>query len=214
MTLVGELSFPDADEFRVGRGQHRIHTMRVPVDGGFAELPVAAMARLDVTVGPTITLPEHALSIPFGSLIQTLLNDVLLARLPGAPANLTELVTSLIDCEAVAREAAPEDATIESIVNTVCRLGTAVLGGALEAEILGLFDYDTLYLQGTAELHDTDGDYDRETIANGMSTARWVDSASMDMSEGLMFPGTMTGLLLDDTTGRRHIVREQMMSLR
>lgn len=206
MTLVGELSFSEPDEFGVTTGRHSVRRIKFPLDGAFVERNVRADANVQVTVGPTITLAEHELNIAFGTLAEMLLNNVLLPRLPGAPGNTREFVEGLLDCSAIA--ASVGSGVMEDLVESVCDVAVVAVADEMESYVTGLFEYDVLHLQGTADLRDNDRDYDSDTIVNGQSRARWTgESGEMN------FMGTMTGTRLGDSTGRRHPVRERMREL-
>lgn len=208
MTLAGELEFPEPNEFGEGMGTHSLRSMRVPVDGMIVERNISATTEVQIQVASTITLPEHSLDVSFGQLVEIILNDVLLPRLPGSPDNLGDLVSGLLDCRAIADSLAGDSSTTASVVNSVCELGSTFIGAYLEDQITSLWSFETLNLQGTADLEDTDGDYDRDVIRNGMSTARWTGD-----SGELVFNGDMNGTRLDDRP-RAHPIRDRMTELR
>lgn len=207
LTLRGQLSFTNPDEFGAAMGNHRIYSVAFPLDGTIAERRVAATAPVNVTVGPMITMDEHALGLVFGQVLEMIINDVLLPRLPGSPTSLVELTRGLLDCEAIARSLVGTGSTWTDVADGVCEVGLTLLGGYLEAQLLALGEYDTLHLSGTAQLQDLDRDYDRETINGGMAHARWTGADGE-----IVFDGTFTGLREDDTRGQRHPVRERMMT--
>jgi len=209
LTLDGDLTFDEPDEFGESLGNHRVSRMSFPLDGATVDRPVSAMADVNVTVGPTITLDEHALSIEFGRLIEMILNDVLLPRLPGSPANIHDWLTSLLDCDGISMSLAGDSSTAADVADAVCDVGLIVLSGYLDDLVTNMWEYDTLHLAGTADLTDSDQDYDRDVLENGEATARWTGD-----SGELMFPGVLDGLRPDDETGRRHRVRERMHDLR
>ncbi len=210
LTLDGELTFGEGTEFGTYDGTHLVTGIRFPlIDGGEANRSVRALANLTVEVGPTITMHEHTLALPFGRVVEMVLNEVLLPSLPGSPTSTHEFLTQLIDCSEIAMELAGEDPTIESIANGVCDVGLTILGGVIENYITEMWEYDSLTLSGTADLVDTDGDYDRDHLEDGEADALWSGD-----SGDLVFMGTLAGERLDDEGGREHPVRERLTGLR
>ena len=209
LTLDGQLTFEEPDEFGASLGQHRVTRIYFPLDGGIAERPVSAVAEnVGVTVGPTITVAEHQLAIAFGQVIEMILHDVLLPRLPGSPATTHEWLEGLLDCDSIATSIAGETGTVRDATNAVCDVGLALLGGLIEGYLTELWQYDVLHLSGTANLIDSDMDYDRDVLEEGMAQARWVGD-----SGELSFSGVFEGSKMDDVTGRTHRVRERMRDL-
>ncbi len=209
LTFDGEITFDEPDEFGGSLGTHRVTRMSFPLDDGIAERPISALAEdVGVTVGPTIEMSEHELAIAFGRVVEMILHDVLLPRLPGSPRTTHEWITSLLDCDSIATSIAGESGTVRDVTNAVCDIGLALLSGLIDGYVEELWQYDRLYLSGTADLLDSDGDYDRDVLEEGEADARWVgDSGEM------LFTGTFGGERLDDETGRPHRVRERLGSL-
>jgi hypothetical protein len=206
LTFDGQLTFDEPDEFGASLGRHRVTRVYFPVDSGIAERPLSAVAEnVGVTVGPTITVAEHELAIAFGQVIEMILHDVLLARLPGSPRTTHEWLASLLDCDGIAMSIAGESGAIRDVTNAVCDVGVALLGGLIEGYLTELWEYDVLHLAGTANLVDSDQDYDRDVLEEGVANARWT-GASGEMT----FTGVFEGEKLDDVTGRTHRVRERM----
>jgi hypothetical protein len=210
LTFDGQLTFPEPDEFGAGVGSHRLTQIRFPLtDGGEATRALTARADgIAINVGPEISIAEHALAIEFGRVIEMVLNDVLLARLPGSPASVTAWLHDLFDCASIAASLSA-DPTIRTVANSVCDIGISLLGATVEDSITGLWEYDTLHLSGTAALTDEDQDYDRDHLVDGHANSRWTGA-----SGELIFAGTLSGQRLDDVTGREHPVRERMTGLR
>ncbi len=210
LTLDGELTFGEGTEFGTYDGTHLVTGIHFPlVGGGEANRSIRALANLTVEVGPTITMHEHTLAIPFGQVVEMVLNEVLLPALPGSPSSTHELLTQLLDCSSIASSLAGEDATVESIANGVCDVGLTVLSGVIENYVTEMWQYDSLTLSGTADLVDTDTDYDRDHLEDGRADATWSgDSGDM------MFTGTLAGARLDDMPGRTNPVRERINGLR
>lgn len=210
LTFDGEIAFAEADEFGGALGTHRVSRVYFPLDDGFAERPLSAVAEdVEITVGPTMDMAEHRLAIAFGRVVEMILVDVLLPRLPGSPATTHEFVTGLLDCDGIADSIAGEPGTVRDVTNAVCDVGLALLSGLIEGYITELWQYDSLYLAGTAALTDSDTDYDADVLEEGDATARWVGD-----SGELLFDGVFEGSKLDDETGRDHRVRERMTDLR
>ncbi len=208
MTLRGRLQFEAAAEFTEANGTHEISSVEVTTSRGAASMPVTASAPVRVELGDEIRLDEHALALSFGSLVRLVLQEAVLARLPGMPGTVTEYVTGLFDCEAIARDLSGDGSDAAPLVEAACDLGAASLGATIEGWILGLGDYDTLHLQGQAALRDTDGDYDRDRIEQGSAQARWSGPDGE-----LRFEGVFEGEREGDSSGRPHRLREAMSGL-
>ncbi len=210
LTLVGDLEFGEASEFGTYDGTHRVHALRFPlIDETTTERPIRAMAPVEVTVGPEIGLAEHTLAVSFGEVVEMVLHDVLLPRLPGSPATTTEFLGDLLDCDAIATSIAGTSGTWESVTNAVCEVGLTVLGEVIENYITDMWQYEQFTLSGHAELTDSDLDYDRDHLDHGHATVVWTGD-----SGELRFDGVMSGQRLDDHTGRTSPVRERMHELR
>lgn len=210
LTFDGQLTFGEPDEFGASLGSHRLTAIRFPLDGATTERPMSAVANeIPITVGPSITVAEHELSVAFGAVVEMILHEVLLPRLPGSPRTTGEFIGGLLDCDGIAASLGGDSSTTTSIANAVCDIGVTLLGGMIEGYITDMWQYDTLHLSGTANLRDSDQDYDRDTLQEGVATARWTGS-----SGELSFGGTMAGNRMDDTTGRQHRIRERMVDLR
>jgi hypothetical protein len=209
MTLDGELTFGEGTEFGTFDGTHLVTGIRFPLtDGGESTRPIRALANLPVEVGPTITMHEHTLAIPFGQVVEMVLHDVLLPRVPGSPATMREFLGDLLDCSEISMSLSG-DATVQSIANAACDVGLTILGQVIEDYITALWNYDSLTLSGTANLVDSDGDYDRDELEMGRADASWAGSSGT-----MEFTGTLAGERLDDTAGRAHPVRDRMFELR
>jgi len=210
LTLDGELTFGEGTEFGTYDGTHLVTGVRFPLtDGTVATRNVRALANLTVEVGPSITMHEHTLALPFGRIVEMVLNDVLFPSLPGSPANSHEFISDLFDCGAIATSIAGDSSTTEAIVNAVCDLGVTLIADRLESYITEMWQYDSLTLSGTAVLTDLDGDYDRDHLENGVADALWTGASGT-----LDFDGTLTGERLDDEGGRNHPVRDRFTGLR
>jgi hypothetical protein len=209
LTLDGQLTFPEPDEFGAGVGSHRLTQVRFPLtDGSEASRMISVRADdIAINVGPEISIAEHALPLEFGALIEMVLNDVLLARVPGSPTSITDLLHDLLDCAGIAASLSG-DPTIRSIATSACDIGLALLGATVEDSITDLWSYDTLHLSGTAALTDEDQDYDRDHLVDGHANSRWTGT-----SGELIFTGTLSGERLDDVTGREHPVRARLTGL-
>ena len=207
MALRGDLAFDVPDEFGAAAGRHRVHTLAVPVDMAVVERPILTMAdvRVEVTLD-TLTVPEHALTISFGQLLEVLLHEILLPRLPGSPHSLGQLLGNV--CDAIVGETS---STLGALGSAACDIGAALIGTYFEGRLLMLAEYDTLYVSESGHLIDSDSDYDLDTVEQntGSSVGRWVGAS------GTMGPlsGTFTGARLDDRTGRVHAVRDRMWAV-
>ncbi|MCB9598608.1 MAG: Ig-like domain-containing protein [Sandaracinaceae bacterium] len=208
LTLDGVLTFSDPDEYGVAMGVHAIQRVRLPLsDGTEAQHNYETPPSADtvVTFGDRIDLDEHALPIAFGDLVETILRETLLSRLPGAPATMGELVGSYFDCEAIAARLGT--GTTASLAEAACTVGVTMLEGRVDGAIRSLWDYDTLNLSGSADLVDSDQDYDLDQIADGEAHARWTNE-----SDQLEFDGTFTGSSMNDPE-LVHPIRERMTGL-
>ncbi len=208
LTLDGVLAFADPDEYGVAMGTHSITRVRLPLSDGTEaqhnyETPPSA--ETVVTFGERIDLDEHAIPLAFGDLVETILRETLLSRLPGAPATLGELVGSYFDCTAIAARVGT--GTTASLVEAACTVGVSMLEMRIDSAIESLWDYDTLNLAGSADLVDADQDYDLETIAEGEAHARWTNE-----SDQLEFDGAFSGASMDDPASV-HAVRDRMSGL-
>lgn len=197
LELRGELVLGEPDEFGSAAGTHRITTMVVPVDEGTESRSVRAQSEMTVAIGDELGLPEHALSLEFGSLVETILEDILLPRLPGSPDSILDLARDLFDCSAIASYLVGDDSLAADLANAVCDVGVTMVADEVQGMVRDLFDYSDLTLSGTATLEDRDGDYDRDTLTGGTLQARWTGGDGE-----LAFPGTVTGSLHGDTSGR------------
>ena len=208
LVLAGELRVDEPDEFGSAPATHRILRMEVPVDGTMESRAVRAEADIRMPITPSFSMPEHSLELAFGTLVESILNEILLPRLPGEPHNLHGLMTQIFDCEEIAEWLVGDHSTAATLANAVCDAGVILLADEVQSMVLDLFEYDQLALSGTATLADTDQDYDRETISEGSLQASWTGA-----SGELDFAGTMTGSLRDDTAGREHPVRARLQAI-
>lgn len=205
LTFEGELTFGGPDEYGVAMGRHHISQIRVHLSDGESVRPIDAGADVVVTFGERIDIDEHALPISFGEVVQLVLYEAILSRMSGRHETLGDLVGSYFDCDAIAMRIG--SGTTATIARAACSAGVSMLQDRIDNALLDLFRFDTLYLSGSADLRDTDNDYDLETIADGEATARWVGS-----SGELEFDGTFTGLSSDDPASV-HRVRERISGL-
>jgi hypothetical protein len=173
LTLEGQLDFTRPDELGVANGTHRITNIRVPrADGTSVSRPVDVSADVVVSFGDRIDMDEHALTLPFGHVVEVVLYDALLSDVAGAPSTMGEMVGDYFDCAAIA--AVIGSGTTATIARTACSAGVSMLEARVDGAIASLWDYDTLHLAGSADLRDADQDYDLETIDRGEAHARWA----------------------------------------
>ncbi|MEZ4340104.1 MAG: Ig-like domain-containing protein [Sandaracinaceae bacterium] len=208
LTLDGVLTFSDPDEYGVAMGVHTIQRVRLPLSDGTEaqhnyETPPSA--ETVITFGERIDVDEHALAMPFGDLVETVLRETLLSRLPGSPATLGEYVGDYFDCAAIAGYVGT--GTTASLAEAACEAGVGMLEARVDSAVESLWDYETLNLSGSADLLDVDGDYDLETVADGTAHARWTNE-----SDQLEFDGLFTGLSMNDPA-TVHPIRERMSGL-
>lgn len=212
LTFDGRLRFSEPNEFGTAAGTHRLSRITFPLtSGGVAEraLPDTTVADVTVTVSPTIQLAAHSFNLAFGDVVQMVLNDVLLPRLPGAPHSMAELFRQLFDCSSIATALGGGDPTMVAVANGVCEIGVTLLGGVADSYVTSLWQYDTLTLSGTADVVDSDLDYDADLLRNGTAQAAWTGS-----SGELDFTGVFAGHRTDDTAGRPNAVRTRLYELR
>lgn len=208
LTLDGVLTFSDPDEYGVAMGVHAIQRVRLPLsDGTEAQHNYETPPSADtvVTFGDRIDLDEHGIPLAFGDLVETVLRETLLSRLPGSPATVGEYVAGFFDCAAIASYVGT--GTTADLAEAACTVGVGLLEARVDSAIESLWDYETLNLSGSAELQDTDEDYDLETIANGTAHARWTNE-----SDQLEFDGVFSGLSMNDPVSV-HPIRERMSGL-
>ncbi len=206
--LHGTLTVPEPGEFGAADGHEHISSIGFPLEGRMVDRPVSADANVHMTVGTTVTMDEHALRLPFGKVVQMIVEEVLLPRLPGSPSSIADMANHMLDCPAIAVHLSGGDPTATTLTDAVCQTGLTFIGAMLEDRITHLADYDTLHLAGTAELVDSDGDYDMDTLRDGSVQARWVGgSGEMD------FTGTMVGSRQGDTFGRANPIRDAIDAL-
>lgn len=205
LQLRGELDFASPDEYGVAQGRHHISQLRVPLSDGESVRFVDASADTVITFGERIEMDEHALPINLGQVVEVILYESILSRMSGGHSTLGELVTSVFDCDAIAMRIGT--GTTATIARGACTVGVSMLEARIDEAILGLFDYDTLNLSGSAALVDADHDYDLETIGSGEADARWTgDTGELD------FSGTFEGRSSDDPAST-HRIRERMSGL-
>ena len=98
--------------------------------------------------------------------------------------------------------------TTADIANAACQIGLTLLGGYAESYVMDLFQYTTLELHGTAQLADSNGNYNMDVLEEGVADANWIGA------DGRMsFMGVMDGSRLDDGNGE-HPVRSRLTGLR
>lgn len=212
-SFVSTLTLSEPNEFTVLGATHQLRELQVPLDGAMVSRSVSVTpATFDVTFDAaapgTIVIPGHDFALSFGQLVQLILNDVLLPRLPGSPHSLAELMFRLFPCSDVAAAISGEPGTTQDVVNGVCQVGVSLLGGYFDSKIEGLFAYETFHMDGRGQLQDTDYDYARETIGMGTSNGSWTGTDGT-----LSFPGTLAGQR-PDAARRSHPVRERMRATR
>jgi len=208
LTLEGVLNFADPDEYGVAMGTHTIDRVRLPLSDGteavhnYTEPPSAETV---ITFGERIDVDEHALAMPFGDLVETVLRETILSRISGSPDTVGELVASFFDCPAIAMEVGT--GTIASLAEAACTVGVAALEVRVDGALGSLWSYETLNLSGSADLLDSDQDYDLDQIVDGTAHARWTNE-----SDALEFDGTFTGESRHDPE-LTHRIRERMTGL-
>ncbi|MCC7541248.1 MAG: hypothetical protein IT379_33835 [Deltaproteobacteria bacterium] len=207
------MTMAEPGEFTTMSSTHQLREIAVPLDGAIVTRPVSVPAVMfdagfDAATPGMLVFPEHNFALSFGQLVTLILNEVLLPRLPGAPHSIGELAFRVFPCADIAEAIASEPGTTRDVVNGVCQVGVALLGGWLDSQVQTLFDYDTLVYAGRGPLQDMDYDYARETIGAGTATGSWTGADGT-----LSFPGTLSGSK-NGAMRRVHPVRERIRALR
>ena len=192
LKFLGTLTLDEVDEFGKGTGLHELREIQVPLrDGTFVTRTLTgnrANVELTFTEADGMTLGEHSFTIPFGRIVETVLNETLLPRLPGSPGSTAELVGSIIQCDEVARTlVAGADPLIQSATETACNIAVLVIAQQVNDQITQLWSYDVLTLSGNGDVYDDDYDYVADRFV-GTANARWTGS-----SGELAFMGTLNG---------------------
>jgi len=210
LTLVGELTLVEPTEFGEANGEHRILEVRAPVSDGAVSVPLRdATSEVELSFGEDdIHLAEHSFEVPFGAIVEALLNEVLLPRLPGAPGSVNELLSNLVDCDGLGARVG-DGGLMSSVAEVACSVGIALAADRIEDSVLRLWQYDVLTLDGRGVVSDDDMDYVTEAFDGG-AHALWTGE-----SGELEFNGTITGVRGDEVGERpADRVRDRMSDLR
>ncbi|MEM9860891.1 MAG: Ig-like domain-containing protein [Myxococcota bacterium] len=195
MTLVGTLTVREPDEFGNALAIHRLHEVRVPVDGELVSRPLSDQSVDDVAVvfgDVEQTIAAHTFdNVPLGEVVTLTLNEVVLPRFPGSPRSMTEMIDGLIDCRGLAENldgvAGAADALLVTAAELACEAGINYAGQRIEDELGALFDYNRLTLSGAGRSTDGDADFLADAY-EGTADAIWSSA-----SDELSFRGSLAG---------------------
>lgn len=209
LSFVGTLNLGEAGEFGNAAATHTLTEVRVPTSAGVASFPLSgARADLEVEFNETVVLPSHSFEVSFGRVVETLINQVLLPRLPGEPHSVNELVSGLINCDGLAARVDPDGGLAADAAQAACMVGVGMISDRIQDELVSLWSYETLTLEGTGTVNDLDDDYITDEF-RGTADANWSgDSGELDFSGTIV--GTRDG---DVAPPRAKEVRDRIRGL-
>lgn len=132
-------------------------------DTSVLHVPVVVSSESEVRLG------AHDFRIGLGTLARFAMNEVVLPRFDGGHDSLAEFVAAAMPCDWIGDEVATfVGVGDDDFWAGLCELGAGMMGQYAEASILQLDErYDTLSLEGTAQLRDETKDLEIDALDDG-----------------------------------------------
>lgn len=200
LQIDSDLRLGQPDEFGVINADHELIDLVLSLDGVTNRFSLAN----DVNVGGTtarnvlitvveeheLQIEQHEFRVGLGTIVLFALNNMVLPRFSGSPESISELLENVVDCDSVGEWLSDTvDMGSPSTWEDICGFGLAAASLYAEQQLLTLNDgYDTMTLQGTAEIKDPNGDLGFDRIDDGVWTSTWSGAAG-----SVQFPGTFEG---------------------
>lgn len=200
LQIDSDLRLGQPDEFGVITADHELIDLVLSLDGVTNRFSMTNDVNVQTTTAQNVLITvvdEHELQIEahqfrvgMGTLVLFALNNMVLPRFAGSPESISEMLENVVDCESVGEWLSDTvDMGSPSTWEDICGFGLAAASLYAEQQLLVLNDgYDTLTLQGTAEIKDPDGDLGFDRIDEGVWQSTWSGA-----SGSVQFPGTFTG---------------------
>lgn len=209
VTLEGTLTLGEDMGGGMSIASHRIRLMRLIVDEMPVERPINQTAN-NIAVnmsGGQQSVAEHTFGIPFGEILQRIINDIVLPRVtcpmgspPGCvPArSLSALIQKLVNCDSVASYLVGEDSDYRGYVEDGCRAAVRWAANEAEERLVNLLGYDTLHLSMSGMTIDDNNDLVADRV-EGTATGRWTGVGTLE------FPGSFRGARQNDSMNQSRI---------
>lgn len=200
LQIDSDLRLGQPDEFGVITADHQLIDLVLTLDGVTNRFSLANDVHVQGTTAQNVLITvvdehelqieQHEFRVGLGTLVLFALNNMVLPRFDGSPESISDLLTNVVDCESVGDWLAETvDMGSSSTWEDICGFGLAAASLYAEQQLLTLNDgYDTLTLEGTAEIKDPNGDLGFDRIDEGVWTSTWSGS-----SGSVQFPGTFEG---------------------
>jgi len=153
-------------------------------DTNVNDVPVVLVSEDEVQIG------AHEFRIGLGTLARFVMNEVVLPRFDGQPESLAEFVGEALPCEWIGDELADlVGVGDDDFWAGLCELGGGMMGQYVEMSILALDErYDTLVLEGTADM----GDETKDLSIDSLDDGEWSSGLSGPAGR-IPVPGTFEG---------------------
>jgi hypothetical protein len=220
MRITSELIIDDVFTDKIGGNlTHRLLTMTVTLhdlDGDEntyeVDLAAAGLTNLEfsseeaaVSVDDVLTIPEHSFQLDFGQLLAYVYRTVLLGSLDCDPTHsgrtspcdtTAELFQTWIDCAEVGEWMADNVGLLSaSAYEGFCGTGLSLAGTFIEDQIESAIDLQTVItLEGTVRVGEINELRRPVTLVDGV----WEGTLSEELTSYGDFPGTFTGVRIDD----------------
>ncbi len=200
LQIDSDLRLGQPDEFGVINADHQLIDLVLSLDGVTNRFSMANDVGVQATTARNVLITvvdEHELQIErhefrvgLGTIVLFALNNMVLPRFSGSPESISELLENVVDCDSVGDWLADTvDMGSPSTWEDICGFGLAAASLYAEQQLLTLNDgYDTLTLEGTAEIKDPNGDLGFDRIDEGVWTSTWSGA-----SGSVQFPGAFEG---------------------
>lgn len=200
LQIDSDLRLGQPDEFGVINADHELIDLVLSLDGVTNRFSMTndvhvqgATARnvlITVVDEHELQIEQHQFRVGLGTIVLFALNNMVLPRFNGSPESISELLENVVDCDSVGAWLSDTvDMGSPATWEDICGFGLAAASLYAEQQLLVLNDgYDTMTLQGTAEIKDPNGDLGFDRIDEGVWTSTWSGN-----SGSVQFPGTFEG---------------------
>ena len=158
---------------------HVMTGMLFKIDSNTYTFSMADLGMTNLTANPgtfrmdgetDIYIGQHSFPLSYGSILMVVLENVIIPSIDPTADNLAELLTGLVNCEAVGVEIADfVGFGSENFYNGACELGITAAAGFIEDQIRGLDSTGMeLIISGEAKPMDTNTDRKVDTLRSGI----------------------------------------------
>jgi len=206
LTFHSILTFGEPVSVELGaEGEQLVQSTEVPYQGLWVSRPENAPGAVRVDRGNLLRVTGYRGHIVLGSVLEWILNGVILPGQPGTPADLYEQVDDIYACGSVDAYTGFETSEWARLTAAVCEQGSLLVKARLETALLTLHEYDEVMLEINAVLTDSDGDRDYDQLSSCSTIARFRSPTSSDE-----FNGDCDGSRQGDHAGRNHPVWDRL----